>query len=60
MEKNYLFNHDAAIDEFMAAVLLTTMHDKKYCGSVIMNADCIDSFAMQVQWKIQRFIKLSY
>jgi purine nucleosidase len=55
MEK-ILFNHDAAIDEFMAAVLLTTMQDKKYCGSVIMNADCIDNYAMQAQWKIQQFI----
>lgn len=55
MEK-ILFNHDAAIDEFMAAVLLTTMQDKEYCGSVIMNADCIDNFAMQVLWKIQQFI----
>ena len=56
MEK-ILFNHDAAIDEFMAVVLLTTMRDKHFCGSVIMNADCIDSFAMQTQWKIQQFIK---
>lgn len=54
--ENILFNHDAAIDEFMAAVLLTTMQDKRYCGSVIMNADCIDSFAMQAQWKVQQFI----
>lgn len=51
-----LFNHDAAIDEFMAAVLLTTMPDTKYLGSVIMNADCIDSYAMQTQSKIQQFI----
>ncbi len=56
MEK-ILFNHDAAIDEFMAAVLLTTMEDKEFLGSVIMNADCIDSYAMQVQWKIQQFIQ---
>lgn len=51
-----LFNHDAAIDEFMAAVLLTTMPHTKYLGSVIMNADCIDSYAMQGQWRIQQFI----
>ena len=56
MEK-ILFNHDAAIDEFMAAVLLTTMQDKEFLGSVIMNADCIDNFAMQDQWKIQQFIQ---
>ncbi len=52
-----LFNHDAAIDEFMAAVLLTTMEDKKFLGSVIMNADCIDNYAMQAQWKIQQYIQ---
>ncbi len=55
MEK-ILFNHDAAIDEFMAAVLLTTMQDKQFLGSVIMNADCIDNYAMQAQWKIQQYI----
>ncbi len=58
MEK-ILFNHDAAIDEFMAAVLLTTMSDKTFLGSVIMNADCIDNYAMQAQWKIQQYIKQS-
>ncbi|WP_223787377.1 nucleoside hydrolase [Marinicella meishanensis] len=55
MEK-ILFNHDAAIDEFMAAVLLTTMADKTFLGSVIMNADCIDRYAMQAQYKIQQYI----
>jgi purine nucleosidase len=55
MEK-ILFNHDAAIDEFMAAVLLTTMADKEFLGSVIMNADCIDNYATQAQWRIQQFI----
>ena len=53
-----LFNHDAAIDEFMAAVLLTTMENVDYKGSVIMNADCIYNFAMQAQWKIQDFLSL--
>lgn len=53
-----LFNHDAAIDEFMAAVLLTTMDEVDYLGSVIMNADCIYNFAMQAQWKIQQFLDI--
>ena len=58
MKEKILFNHDAAIDEFMAAVLLTTMDDKDYLGSVIMNADCIYNYAMQAQWKIQKFLDI--
>lgn len=56
MSEKVLFNHDAAIDEFMAAVLLTTMDNVDYLGSVIMNADCIYNYAMQAQWKIQDFL----
>jgi purine nucleosidase len=51
-----IFNHDAAIDEYMAAILLTTMEEYDLRGIVITNADCIDSFAMQVMWKIQSYI----
>lgn len=57
-KEKVLFNHDAAIDEFMAAVLLTTMDEVDYLGSVIMNADCIYNFAMQAQWKIQQFLEI--
>ena len=57
-KEKVLFNHDAAIDEFMAAVLLTTMPEVDYLGSVIMNADCIYNYAMQAQWKIQEFLKI--
>lgn len=53
-----LFNHDAAIDEFMAALLLTTMNGVQYEGSIIMNADCIYNFAMQAQWKIQSYLNM--
>ncbi|MFT5167732.1 MAG: purine nucleosidase [Saprospiraceae bacterium] len=58
-KEKVLFNHDAAIDEFMAAVLLTTMKEVDYLGSVIMNADCIYNYAMQAQWKIQKFLGIS-
>ena len=51
-----IFNHDAAIDEFMAAVLLTTMDEVELQGIIVTNADCIDSFAMEASWKIQSFI----
>ena len=53
-----LFNHDAAIDEFMAGVLLTTMKDVDFLGSVIMNADCIYNYAMQAQWRIQEYLDI--
>ncbi|NNE14525.1 MAG: hypothetical protein HKN51_06080 [Saprospiraceae bacterium] len=58
-KETVIFNHDAAIDEFMAAVLLTTMEDINFEGSVIMNADCIYNFAMQAQWKIQSYLNIS-
>ncbi len=57
-KEKVLFNHDAAIDEFMAAVLLTTMNNVDYLGSVIMNADCIYNYAMQAQWKIQEYLEI--
>jgi purine nucleosidase len=57
-KEKVLFIHDAAIDEFMAALLLTTMDDIEYLGSVIMNADCIYNYAMNAQWKIQELLKI--
>src|SRR5712692_8205104 len=50
-----IFIQDAAIDEYMAQVLLTTM-PVNLLGNIIVNADCIDSAAMQTAWKIQSFI----
>lgn len=50
-----IFIQDAAIDEYMAQVLLTTM-PVKLLGNIIVNADCIDSAAMQAAWKIQSYI----
>jgi inosine-uridine nucleoside N-ribohydrolase len=46
---------DAAIDEYMAQVLLTTM-PVNLLGVCIVNADCIDTAAMQAAWKIDTFI----
>src|SRR6478672_2838892 len=48
--------HDAAIDEYMSLVLLTTMPNVNLLGSVIVNADCIDSAAMQASWQIMSYI----
>lgn len=48
--------HDAAIDEYMSQVLLTTMPGINFLGAVIVNADCIDSAAMQTAWQIMSYI----
>jgi purine nucleosidase len=50
-----IFVQDAAIDEYMAQVLLATM-PVNLLGVVIVNADCIDSAAMQTAWKVETFI----
>lgn len=47
---------DAAIDEYMSQVLLTTMPEVNFLGTVIVNADCIDSVAMQAAWQIMSYI----
>jgi purine nucleosidase len=46
---------DAAIDEYMAQALLTTM-PVNLLGVSIVNADCIDSAAMQTAWKINAYL----
>src|SRR6185503_1572235 len=46
---------DAAIDEYMSQVLLTTM-PVSLLGVSIVNADCIDTAAMQAAWKINTYI----
>jgi purine nucleosidase len=48
--------HDAAIDEYMSTVLLTTMTDVNLLGIVIVNADSIAAPAMQTAWKIQSYL----
>lgn len=51
-----IFNHDAAIDEYMATVLLLTMENVECQGIIITNADCIVGPAMDTAWKIQSFM----
>ncbi len=51
-----IFIHDAAIDEYMSQVLLTTMPGINLLGAVVVNADCIDSAAMQTAWQIMSYI----
>lgn len=56
MTKRVVIVHDAAIDEYMSTILLTTMKDVSLEGIVIVNADCIYGPAMDAAWKIQQFI----
>src|SRR5512132_517494 len=54
---NVIQIHDAAIDEYMSTVLLTTMEGVNLTGIVIVNADSIAAPAMQTAWKILSYIK---
>lgn len=56
MTKPVVIIHDAAIDEYMSTILLTTMPDLSLDGIVIVNADCIYGPAMDAAWRIQQFI----
>ena len=56
MTKHVVLVHDAAIDEYMSTILLTTMEDVVLDGIVIVNADCIYGPAMDAAWKIQQYI----
>lgn len=52
-----IFNHDAAIDEYMAMIILSTLEDVQFLGTVITNADCIAGPALQAAEKIRTFMK---
>ncbi|MFC4348609.1 nucleoside hydrolase [Kordiimonas lipolytica] len=56
MTKRVVLVHDAAIDEYMSTILLTTMEGVSLDGIVIVNADCIYGPAMDAAWKIQQYI----
>lgn len=53
-----IFNHDAAIDEYIAGVLLTTMPNVELSDIIITNGDCIAGPAMDAAYKIQHYINL--
>ncbi len=50
-----IFNHSAAIDDFVATALLLTMPDIEIKGIVVTNADCIADPAMNTSWRVSRF-----
>jgi purine nucleosidase len=54
--KNVIFNHDAAVDEYMAGVLLSTMPDMNVLGIIVTNGDCVAGPAMDAAYKIQQYI----
>ncbi len=56
MSRSVVLIHDAAIDDYMSMVLLTTMPEWELKGMVIVNADCIGEYAMQTSWQIQSYI----
>lgn len=48
--------HDAAVDEYISTVLLTTMPNIDLRGIIIVNADCIAEPAMEAASKLQQFL----
>ncbi|MFP3953816.1 MAG: nucleoside hydrolase [Candidatus Acetothermia bacterium] len=54
-QKPVIYIHDGAIDEYVSYLLLSTMDGMDLQGLIIVNADCIDTPAMDAQWKFQQF-----
>lgn len=50
-----IFNHSAAIDDFVATAVLLTMPNIDLKGIVVTNADCIADPAMDTSWKVSQF-----
>jgi purine nucleosidase len=48
--------HDAAVDEYMVAMLLTVMPNIDLRGIVVVNADCIAEPAIDAASKLQQFL----
>ncbi|WP_437935052.1 nucleoside hydrolase [Sorangium sp. So ce341] len=49
--------HDAAIDEYIATILLTTMPEVTLSAIIVVNGDCITTPAMNAAWRIQQYIR---
>jgi purine nucleosidase len=54
-----VFIHDAAIDDFVATLLLVAMPTVDLKGIIIVNADCIPGPAMDAASRLQQFMKRS-
>lgn len=57
--KKVVFNHDAAIDEYIAGVLLTTMPAIALEQIIITNGDCVAGPAMNAAYRIQQYLQQS-
>ena len=57
-KKPVIFNHSAAIDDFVSLAVLLTMPDIDLKGMVVTNADCIAGPAMETSWKVSQFFKI--
>ncbi len=55
-----IFNHSAAIDDFVATALLLTMPNIELQGIVVTNADCLADPAMKVSWMVHRFFEIEH
>jgi len=52
-----VFIHGGAIDDSVSYLLLTTMDNIDLRAVIVTNTDSIGRYAMQSQWKMQRFIE---
>jgi purine nucleosidase len=61
MATSVVLVHDAAIDEYMSAVLLTALAPQlDLRAAVVMNADCIAGPAMQCGWQVMEYVGHAY
>jgi len=56
-KRSVLFIHDAAIDDFIATMLLVSMPDVELKGIVVTDADCIPGPGMDAANRLQQFIQ---
>lgn len=55
-----IFNHSAAIDDFVATAVLLTMPNIDLKGIVVTNADCIADPAMDTSWRVSQFFGIEH
>lgn len=60
IKKPVIFNHSAAIDDFVATAVLLTMPNIDLRGIVVTNADCIAGPAMDTSWKVSQFFNITH
>ncbi len=55
-----IFNHSAAIDDFVSLAVLLTMPNIDLKGMVVTNADCIAGPAMETSWRVSQFFGIEH